>query len=75
MPKNINALLIEKGFKMNGYDYYKSITYTDLESDWEEEVYIFNTQKGFEVYYPQREKQNKRYKSISGLKKFISKYF
>lgn len=71
-PKQIEDFLLRNGFKMNGYDFWKKFAVTNLETDWEEEVYVSFTGKQYEIVYPDRPKSNKTYKTQTGLMTFIT---
>jgi hypothetical protein len=53
--ESVEQLLLEKGFKANGYDYYKTVPMTNLEKEWSEEVYVYRIHSGYEVWWPDTE--------------------
>lgn len=73
-PEDIKLFLVNNGFKINGYDFYKSFVLTDFVNEWEEEIYVSLTNAGYEIYYPDSKSKNKTYKRKNGLKTYINKF-
>lgn len=69
----IDTFLTEHNFKKNGYDYWKLYGLTNMEIEWDEEVYVFLTRNGYNVWYPQNEALNKLFKTTTWLIKYIKK--
>ena len=69
--ENITTFILDNGFKMNGYDFYKNFGMTDLNNEWEEEVYVSLKNDGYFIDYPEGGKKNKVCKNNNALRVYI----
>lgn len=73
--QKVDELLTNYGFNKNGEDYFRNYAVTDLNNEWEEEMYVSHTGKSYEVFFPERESKNRSFKSERGILNYLEREY
>lgn len=67
--------LMNNGFRLNGFDFYKSIPVTNTRHDWNEEMYVSLQGDGYHIWFPSDFKKEQIVKNDTELIKHISENY